>query len=84
MIRPGRIIKATTIDDLKPEEIKIKTTPQLILKKMRKTDSPARLAKELKKTQALVSQSMINLCRYGLLDRRPCECGRGYIYWKKV
>lgn len=44
--------------------------------------SPAQIARLLSETQSAVSQAMINLNRRRVLDREPCPCGRGFIYWR--
>lgn len=33
--------------------------------------------------KALVSQTMCNLYNEGLLRRIVCDCGKGFLYWKK-
>ena len=47
-----------------------------------KKKSPTIIAKILGSQQSAVSMCMINLERNGLLYRKACICGRGFVYWK--
>ena len=54
----------------------------LIIFKKYKTKwlAPHELVDNLDIMQHSISMAMINLQRRGLLDRKSCQCGRGFVY----
>lgn len=58
-------------------------TRMVILKYLTKPMSVREFSLKYKIKQPLVSQTMWNLYNEGLLSRKPCDCGKGFIYWVK-